>query len=81
MIYFGGGVLMLCIRESFLGERVAAVAVRLRFSMGEMLGTGSRLCQLSRFAAMPARARLSTARHSGRAAAAGFRERLYHSAL
>ena len=34
-------------RDSTSGERVATVVVRLRFSMGEMLGTGSRLCQLT----------------------------------
>ena len=42
---------MFVIRESFSDGRVATVAVRLRFSMGGMLGMDARLCQLPRFAA------------------------------
>ena len=42
---------MFGIRESFSGERVAIVAIRLRMSMGGMLDMGARLCQLPRFAA------------------------------
>ena len=45
---------MFGIRESFSDERGATVAVRLRFSMGEMLGTGPRLCQLASSRPLPA---------------------------
>ena len=42
----GGSVLMCGTRESTSDGRAAAVAVRLRFSIGRMIGTGPRLCQL-----------------------------------